>query len=195
MAVLALLVPLGVNPGEIGECELVRAAAADDGEAFGRLVRLHQGVVRGMLRRLVGNNALADDLAQTAFVRAWEKRHTFSPGSFRAWLCTLAYRVAIAHLRKRTPEAPAEEPTMSSQSVAEAVPRAATDCSASMDIGRAIDDLPTEQKRAIVLSFQAGLSHAEIAAATGWPLGTVKSHIARAKQRLQRVLQGYHDHD
>lgn len=169
------------------DAALVRAAATGDGSAFGQLVRRHQGVVRGMLRRLLGDPALADDLAQAAFLRAWQKRHLFSAGNFRGWLCTLAYHVGIAHLRK------AGAVLVDEQLLSESA-ELTHDLSTTMDLSRAIDALCSVQKQAIVLSFQAGLSHSEIAAATGWPLGTVKSHIARAKARLQNFLEGY-DHE
>ena len=83
-----------------GEAELARAAAGGSSAAFARLVALHQGAVRGFLRRLSGGHADADDLAQDAFMTAWGRIGAFRPGeSLRAWLCGIAYRKWLTHRR------------------------------------------------------------------------------------------------
>lgn len=164
---------------------LVAAAVAGDDAAFEMLARRHQGAVRGLLRRLSRDYAAADDLAQLTFVKAWQKLATFRDGNFLSWLCAIAYRMWLQELRKPQHVSGGSETDIES---------AAAKCEnpgRDMDIDRALIMLPAEQRQAVLLSFMAGMSHAEIVALTGWPLGTVKSHIARGKAKLHALLEGY----
>lgn len=166
---------------------LVEAALEGDDRAFETLVRRHQGVVRHLMRRLSQDAALADDLSQSTFLRGWQKLADFRGGSFRGWICTIAYRLHIEHVRRFS----ASHELQNEGETAE-VAQSSPGC--GMDIDQAIDALSAEQRQAILLSSAAGMSHAEIAESTGWPLGTVKSHIARAKARLRELLEAYaHD--
>ena len=82
------------------EAGLLAAAQAGSPDAYGRLVEAHQRAVRGFLRRLCGDHADADDLAQETFVTAWTRIGAFRPGeSVRAWLCGVAYRKWLTHRR------------------------------------------------------------------------------------------------
>ncbi|GGA73752.1 RNA polymerase sigma factor [Arenimonas soli] len=166
------------------DARLVEAAALGDMPAFECLVRRHQGVVRALMRRLT-DHATADDLCQATFLLAWQKLAGFRGGSFRAWLCTIAYRLNAKQQRRRK-QGQDDETDLPDPDQAQALgPR--------IDLDHAISALPPAQRHAIVLSSLGGLSHGEIADLTGWPLGTVKSHVQRAKRRLRDALEGYAD--
>ncbi len=169
-----------------GDPDLAADAAAGSSAAFEELVRRHQGVVRGMMRRLSGDASLADDLAQTTFMTAYRRIETYSGGQFRAWLCAIAYRTFLQARRSAKPEI----------SSAEIIEFAARDQHTptpglKMDLDRALASLPNDQRVAIILCVNAGMSHSEVARLTGWPLGSVKSHVARGKQELRRLLAAY----
>ncbi len=176
-----------MNDAAAEDRRLVEAAVNGDDRAFEGLVRRHQGVVRNLLRRLSHDAGLADDLAQSAFLRGWQKLPEFRGGSFRSWICTIAYRLHIEHLRRFSA-------SRELQSEGETVDSVQASPGCALDIDQAINALSNEQRQVILMSCAAEMSHAEIAESTGWPLGTVKSHIARAKTRLRELLEAY-SHD
>ena len=80
---------------------VARVVSGQDVDAFGELIRRHQSHVRNFLRKLTGDYALADDLAQDCFMHAWDKLHTFSGrGSFIGWLLKVAYTTFLQSKRK-----------------------------------------------------------------------------------------------
>jgi RNA polymerase sigma-70 factor (ECF subfamily) len=167
-----------------GEAVLIAAAAAGDGPAFTRLVERHQAPVRGFLRRLSGNHADADDLAQETFVTAWTRLDAFRPGmSFRAWLCGVAYRKWLARSR-------AEGRRLRRERGAAPEMAAAINPDHRLDAATALAALPPEQRAAVALCLAAEFSHAEAAAALDMPLGTVKSHVNRGRAKLLELLGG-----
>ena len=133
-----------------------------------------------MLRKLCGDATLADDLAQETFVQAWRTLAQLrNAGAFGGWLKQVAVRVWLQYARRsRLPLDPLED--------ADAV--AAADVSSGIDLQRALERLKPAQRLCVVLSYGEGLSHGEIADTTGWPLGTVKSHVARGGARLREWL-------
>lgn len=157
--------------------------------AFARLVAEHQQAVRGFLRRLCGNHADADDLAQETFLAAWQALDRARPGeSLRAWLCGVAWRKwmtrARSEARRGARETAAERDGLAGADAAPASPDARLDASAALAI------LPPEQRAVVALCLAADFSHAEAAAALGLPLGTVKSHVARGRDKLLAHLGG-----
>lgn len=169
------------------EASVVALAAAGDHQAFAELVRRRQGMVRGLMRRLCGDSALAEDLAQQAFVRAWTQLGRLqSPAAFGGWLRAIAVNVWLQEARRalakfETPQADPPEPE------AEGLP-AHEQAAARLDLSRALLRLKTAERICVVLAYAEGLSHGEIAEATGWPLGTVKSNVARGAERLRSWL-------
>ncbi|MDI3262176.1 MAG: sigma-70 family RNA polymerase sigma factor [Fulvimonas sp.] len=175
---------------------VARAQAGDDRRAFAELVRRHQGRVRALLRRLCREDAaLADDLAQDAFVQAWRALPTFrAEASFAGWMQRIAYNRFLMHVRAtrapaaRTlpmdavPELPADEP--SPAALAEAAV-------AGAEVRRALDVLSPAERMAIVQCYYLGHSHEQAAAAMGCPVGTVKSHIFRARGKLKLALAAW----
>jgi RNA polymerase sigma-70 factor (ECF subfamily) len=169
------------------EASVVALAISGDDQAFEELVRRRQGMVRELMRRLCGDAAFAEDLAQQAFVQAWRSlRRLRSPGAFGAWLRGVAVNVWLQEARRspfrlEKPQAELPEP----EATGPAPPDIAAD---RLDLSRALMRLKPPERLCMVLAYAEGLSHSEIAEATGWPLGTVKSNVTRGAGRLRSWL-------
>jgi RNA polymerase sigma-70 factor (ECF subfamily) len=165
---------------------IARVVQADDRAAFGELVRRHQPVVRGFLRRMLGGNTdLADDLAQETFIKAHRGMRGFRGGAtFPVWLCAIAANELRGEWRRRRRRAEFSE----EEAVAEVAAEEA-DTGIRRDIGAGLARLSEAQRAALVLCFEHGLTHEEAAAALGCPVGTLKSHVARGKARLREWLE------
>ena len=163
---------------------VARALASPDTAAFGELVRRHQSHVRNFLRKLSGDYSLADDLAQECFLHAWNKLHTFSgKGSFIGWLLKVAYTTFLQSKRKSKRYAEILE-EVGHVSVAEE--RTSTPASEDIsDLDRFLAVLDEEERAIMVMSYALGMSHREISESMGMPVGTVKSVIFRAKERIR----------
>jgi RNA polymerase sigma factor (sigma-70 family) len=161
------------------------AAELADFEAF---VRTHQSRVRQQLRRLIGADpALADDLAQDTFVQAWRRRAQFRGQALPStWLHRIAYNLYLSHVRSAPLAA-----TLVDEAALQALPAAANDTALRLDVARALARLPELQRVALVHCFVLDLSHSEAAEVLGWPLGTLKSHVARGKVRLANDLAAW----
>jgi RNA polymerase sigma-70 factor (ECF subfamily) len=167
---------------------IVAAVERGDRGAFAELVRRHQSRVRTLLRRLArGDAALADDLAQEAFVLAWRNlRHFRFEAQFSTWIYRIAFNAWQSEARKRRELLLGDEEGADLDRIAEAAPQPDTD--ARLDLERAMDVLSDGERAAIAACYYADLSHEEAAKALGIPLGTVKTHILRAKSKLKARL-------
>ena len=173
--------------GAADEVAVVALAMNGDDAAFGELVRRRQGAIRNLFRRMSRDPALADDLAQQAFVQAWKSiRKLQSPGAFGAWLRKLAVNCWLQQARGQKQEVALDD--AASPEVAAAAPLVER-----MDLDAALATLPLDARLCVVLAYSEGMSHAEISDSTALPLGTVKSHIARGAARLRDLLQAYGD--
>lgn len=166
----------------------VLAAQAGSAEGFTRLVRLHQPGLRLFLRRLTGNAAEADDLAQDSFVRAFEMIGRFDLARpFRPWLFGIAWRKYREHKRGWLRLIRRQDHYSRMQdTIMEPNP------GLRLDLARALATLPAEQRAVLVLCLAQEFSHAEAAQALDLPLGTVKSHITRGRERLEEMLGDWH---
>jgi RNA polymerase sigma-70 factor (ECF subfamily) len=173
-----------------GEGALVAQAMAGSTSAFSRLVNAYQRPVRAFLRRLSGNAAEADDLAQETFVTAWQGLARFDPArSFRLWLMGLAYRKHLTARRSLFRRMRRDAASIEGEAET-ASPYGAAD--ARLDVARAMAELAPDQRAAVALCLGEDFSHAEAAEILGLPLGTVKSHVARGKAKLVATLGGDH---
>jgi RNA polymerase sigma factor (sigma-70 family) len=149
-------------------------------------VRRNQSLVRGFLRRMTGNAALADDLAQETFLAAWRRIGSYEgKGAFRGWLCRIAYTQFLQNRRSAKARAARDVAYMADADLTQD-DQAAAD--ARLDLDRLLAPLSPEQRAAMALCYGEGMSHAEAADALGLPLGTVKSHVLRGRERVMKSL-------
>ena len=172
---------------ESPEALVVNLARGGDRLAFEELVRRHQSNIRNLMRRCCRDPHLADDLAQQTFLRAWTSmRNLKDAKAFAGWLKRIAVSMWLQHLRKHDVLFHSEE--LYDESVAEKPTPAE-----ALDLNAALATLPEPVRLCIILSYQEGMSHAEIEQATGISLGTIKSHIKRGSTRLKTILQAYRE--
>ena len=176
-----------INLAQAGEAALIVAAQAKNQAAFGELVKRRQGWARALLRRMCNNNAEADDLAQEAFIKAWERlKDLETPAAFPGWFRRIAVTTFL--MAKRKQKAKFEE-------IDDAAPIASEDSSpeaaagARIDLERALKLLSDAERLCVTLNHGEGLSHSEIVEITGLPLGTVKSHVLRGTEKLRRAME------
>jgi RNA polymerase sigma factor (sigma-70 family) len=169
---------------------IARVVVGDDRHAFGELVRRHQSAVRATLRKLAsGNTALADDLAQETFLLAYRNLKSFrQEARFSTWLYRIAYNTFLADARKmKELPLPEDADALAPAEVADGrgVARSAA---MSIDLERAMAVLSDAERAAIVQCYHNDLTHEEAAEVLGCPIGTVKTHILRAKEKLKARL-------
>jgi len=167
---------------------IARVVANDDRHAFTTLVRRHQSAVRGFLLRLCcGDGALADDIAQETFLRAYQRIGSYRcEGGFDSWLFSIAYRSFASEKRRR--HWSAEELKGEPEGLESSLQHAGD---AAADIARAMRQLREPERACLSLCYQWGMSHQEMAKVLDCPLGTIKTHIARGKEKLRAHLSSY----
>lgn len=170
------------------EALVVGLARTGDREAFAELVRRRQSWIRNLMRRCCGDETLADDLAQQAFLQAWRRLSGLrEPDRFGAWLKRLAINVWLQHARKHDVLAEAED----TDEIRGSAPSTQDATGEAMDLDRALARLTGRARLCVILAYHEGMTHDEISELTGLPLGTVKSHIRRGTDRLRRLLVDY----
>jgi RNA polymerase sigma factor (sigma-70 family) len=158
---------------------LIRAAAAGDLAAFEQIVRDHQQHVWRFLRRLLGDDAQAEDVAQETFLRVYRRLPTFAfHARFSTWIFQVARNAGIDELRARQRRERLVDtvppPPMATSGPGEA----------RVEIEAALASLPVDLREALVLVEVLGLRYAEVAAVLDVPVGTVKSRVFAARMRL-----------
>lgn len=173
-----------------GDADLVsRVLAGDDRHAYAELVRRNQAQVRAVLRRLTrGNEALADDLAQETFLLAWRKLTQFrGEARFSTWLYRIAYNCFLAQARSAPPEDPLDPEAPETHFAPSPAPRA----DLRLDLERALRVLSEAERAAVIQCYYQDLSHEEAAYVLELPLGTLKTHVLKAKQKLKAALSSW----
>lgn len=190
------LSPVAVGTGVVDtqvddDVVLVRRAAAGARPAFAELVRRHQGKVRGLLLRLCGDRTLADDLAQEVFLRAYRGLCGFEGrASFGTWLYRISYNAYLNHstrVRKFSALPDSYDSATAAPEDALSPPRS----DLRRDLDGAVAELPERYRGVVVLYYMQDLSYPEIAEILELPLGTVKTHLHRAKRLLRTRLDGW----
>ncbi len=174
--------------------DLVARAGQTSGEkAFAELLRRHQGKVRGLLLRLAGDRTLADDLAQEVFLRAYRGLAGFEGRArFSTWLYRIAYNVYLNH-RTRVRELAALPDGFEAGAMAPETSLSANRSDLRRDLDVAIGALPDRYRAVVMLYYLEDVSYPEIAEILDLPLGTVKTHLHRAKRILRENLHGWGD--
>lgn len=176
---------------------LVAQALGGSQDAYRALVERHGRPVLTLIARMVRDQGVAEELAQDAFVKAFAALRTFDPAyKFSNWMLRIAHNVAIDHLRKaRLPvvSIDAEESgTGLADVLADGREPSAFEWTARQDfredLEAALERLRPEFRRLVVMRYIEDLSYEDIADIVGLPLGTVKSHLHRARAALGRLL-------
>lgn len=177
------------EPGRWDEDEVLAACRAGDAAAWRALVERYQNMVFAICRRVAG--ADAEDAAQETFLHVFRQIKTFRGrrgAKFSTWLYRVAYNAALDTVRRRGPEAtPLEE-------VAPVVASPAPEDNAPGDdyrrlVEAALAQIRPEYRQVLTLFYLLGKSHEEVAAVTGFPVGTVKSHLHRGREAVLRALK------
>ncbi len=175
--------------------ELVRAVAGGSSEALAELYDRHASVVFGLARRIVLRPEDAEEVVQDVFTQIWRQAHryTHDRASVAGWIVMLTRARAIDRLRARRARPDEDRGDVAlratSLSSSDPDPEAATLTAEQVrQVGSAFATLPNPQRTLLNLAYFEGLSHSEIAARTGVPLGTVKTRIRSAMETLRQTL-------
>lgn len=165
---------------------IARVVSSDDRIAFELLVRRHQSSLRNFLRRLcAGDIDRADDLAQETFTKVYRSLQSFKGGAkYSSWLYRIAYNTFLNDQRKTYPDTDFEEenhPTPCLRQIQN-----------ELDVERALRQLSTRELAVFDLHYQKGMTHSEIANTLELPLGTIKSDLARGREKMKNFLLGKH---
>jgi RNA polymerase sigma-70 factor, ECF subfamily len=184
------------------EAALITGAQRGDLDAFNRLVLGYQDALFNTALRILGDDQLAADATQDAFLDAFKGLNSFRGGSFKAWLLRTVTNACYDELRrrKRRPTTPLEpeghggddlespswlaDPALSPEQQAEAQ-------ELEHAIQHCLENLPLEFRTVVVMADLQGLDYTEVAAVVRVPLGTIKSRLARARLRLRECLQDF----
>ncbi len=199
------VVPFLPKSAELDDAELVKLCQQGDERSFSILVRRHQRTVYGLLYRMAPDWDNQADLSQEVFIRMWRNiRNLKNPRAFKSWMTQITTHLFYDELRKRPRQlrlVSMDEP-ISFEDGDENVTRDIEDKSAGPEeimqrqelqdvVQNAMEQLPEQFRTAIVLREMNQLSYEEIAVLTGSELGTVKSRIARARNKVQQVIGDY----
>ena len=173
----------------VGEARIVAQALAGSQSAFEQIVRRYQRPIISLISRMTGDRALAEDLAQETFVKAFRSLAAFdTTRRLSSWLFRIAHNTAIDAMRRaRPPQVPIETVPLAADG-----PDEPPDPVERQELGHALeaalDALRPDQRAAIVLRYENGLSFDEIGTILGVPEVTARSHVHRARKELARLL-------
>jgi RNA polymerase sigma-70 factor (ECF subfamily) len=174
---------------------LVGQVAGGDRDAFARLYDRHASLALGLLTRMIGDRATAEEILQETFLQVWQQARRFSPelGRPRAWILMMSRSRALDRLRSSGARARREDVVMR-ESAQDEHPVGTAGLEASerrRSVRAALEQLPAEQRQALELAFFEGLTHTQIADRLTTPLGTVKSRILLGMGKLRQSLATY----
>jgi RNA polymerase sigma-70 factor (ECF subfamily) len=180
---------------ELDDATLLRRMAEGDEQALGVLYDRWNALVHGVVARMLRQPDDVEDVVEEAFWQAWRQASRFDPtrGAVQTWLLTIARSRALDRVRslRRRREDPldGEDGQAVAQQTVEGDPGLDAEASERHTIVvAALADLPKEQREALELGYFGGLSQSEIAERTGQPLGTVKTRMRLAMQKLRGRL-------
>lgn len=189
--------PSGRGPER--DLDLLARSAAGDERALGELYDHHGGTVFALARAIVRAPADAEDVTTAVFAQLWRAAAQYDParGTVAAWLCTITRSRALDLLRARKRRERAEEAAAHGSDDGLALPLAAPPRAPDADaelgeartlVAQSLAALPEPQRRVIELAYFGGLSQSDIAAALAEPLGTVKTRMRAAMEKLRQAL-------
>lgn len=174
------------------DATLMRQVTQGDRRAFLHLYDKYAPRVNGLSLRMLRDEMTAEEVTQDAFLRLWTRATTFNPdrGRLLSWLLAITRRLAIDRIRldaRRPALSEANSPGGSWEQLPDAASQ--TEEARWLSMKFALFELPAEQREAIELAFYHGMSHGQIAEYLELPLGTVKSRLRLAMEKLRRSLQ------
>ena len=186
------------------ETALIHSAQNGDLDSFNTLILHYQDSVFHTALRILGDEDLAEDAAQEAFISAFRSISTFRGGSFKAWLMRTVTNACYDELRrqKRRPTTPLEPETNDGEEMDSpkwlADPNLTPAERSEADelehaVQHCLDALPMEFRTVVVMADIQGMDYSEVATASKVPLGTIKSRLARARLRLRECLRGFEE--
>ena len=176
--------------------QLILRVASGDRAAFEALYDRYSATVFGIVLKMLGDRELAEDAVQEVFWRVWKRAGSFDRSrAFAPWLFGIAHNYGIDELRRRRVRPQPvyeddEQPILSDIPDEVDVAAQATLADQRRIVRAALDQLPHEQRQALMLAYFGGLTQQEIAARLGNPLGTVKTRMRLGLQKLRALLQG-----
>ncbi|HEU4319875.1 MAG TPA: sigma-70 family RNA polymerase sigma factor [Acidimicrobiia bacterium] len=168
---------------------LAQLVSDRDEAALETLYRSHGGAVKAIARRVLRDEALAEDVVQDVFVSFWGAAHRYDPerGSIRTYLLTIAHRRAVDIVRSEESRAAREENTPLTPPPID-LENEVWLRTQSEQVRDAVAGLRPDEREAISLAYFGGLSYVEVARALGQPEGTVKSRIRNGMKKLSEEL-------
>jgi RNA polymerase sigma-70 factor (ECF subfamily) len=181
-----------------GERQIVAAARGGDHRAFEALVLKYQDRIYRLIQRLVSGSDVVDDLAQEVFIRAYRSIGDFKgESSLYTWLYKIALNLCRNHYRTRGRRPAHEELDEADGATGLAAAEGTPEDEAFRrefweHLRRGLEELPAEQREAVVFCDLEGMSYEEMADVMGVPIGTVRSRIFRGRRALQGRLAAFH---
>jgi len=187
-SVAAALMEAPINPAEhVDDQALVAAALGGRPAAFGTLVERYDRAIYHLAYRTLRDQEEARDVAQEAFFKAYRSLRTFKPGAkFSTWIFSITYHACCDRLARRKRYSNEELPERADQAAGPEAEAIASD--EARRLRAAIEALPEKYRTVITLYHLQGRQYDEIAQVLGMPMGTVKTHLFRAKEQLRRLL-------
>ncbi len=179
--------PAAPSKESLTDAALLSAVRAGDETAMEALYDRYSGLVYSISLRVLRDTSGAEDLLQEIFLQLWRKPGSFDPSrsSLGPWLAVITRNRAIDMLRKRRPESSIEDLMIATPpDFADRVEQSW----AADKIGDALIKMPPDQRKALEMAYFDGLTHSEIAAKTGEPLGTIKTRIRSGLLSLRRIF-------
>ncbi len=172
------------------ELDAIRRVLEGDTESFRRLVDRYAGPVLRMIRNITGDRHTCEDIAQEVFLAAYVKLRTFDPNrsQFSTWLFTIARNKSVNAAKKKRPLSLADVPERADE-------RGPAETAAGGEFFAALDeallDLPVHQRTAFVLAEFEHLPYETVARIEGVRIGTIKSRVNRARNKLKQALNRF----
>lgn len=180
------------DPVREEERALLTRCAAGETEPYGRLVDRYQGRVYNLVLRMLGDSSAAEDVAQEAFIRAYQRLSLYDPSRrFLPWLMKIAANLARNQLKKKSRDAHSVSPEwLSAQPAKGNDPEVQTDQKEWMQkVEAALLTLPPSARMALLLKHQEGMSYEEISEVMGEPVFVLKMRVSRARKKLRALLE------
>jgi RNA polymerase sigma-70 factor, ECF subfamily len=175
--------------GSDNEFKLIEQSLSGDPEAYAALVNQHQKMIRAVAFRMTGSLDDAEDLAQDAFLRAYQRLGSFDGGSkFSTWLCRIAINLSVDWRRRES-----RREKVHSKWAADAISESRPDNGFPDELSRRVQDalnrLPAKQRATIVLTVYENQSNTEAAKTLGCAESTITWRVFSARQKLKRLLK------